>query len=64
MNEVVTENDIKIENLIYEIRGKHVMLDCDLAKLYQCKNGAKLLIKLLKDISIDFQKIFVFKLMK
>ena len=32
MNEVI---DIKIENLIYEIRGKQVMLDSDLAKLYQ-----------------------------
>ena len=27
--------DIKIENMIYEIRGKQVMLDSDLAKLYQ-----------------------------
>ena len=34
MNEIVT-NNIIIENLIYEIRGKQVMLDSDLAKLYQ-----------------------------
>lgn len=27
--------DIKIENLIYEIRGVQVMLDSDLAKLYE-----------------------------
>ena len=27
--------------MIYEIRGKQVMLDSDLAKLYQCKNGTK-----------------------
>ena len=40
MNEVITK-DIKIENMIYEIRGKQVMLDSDLAKLYQCKNGTK-----------------------
>ena len=33
MNEVI-EKDIKIENLIYEIRGKQVMLDSDLAQLY------------------------------
>ena len=32
---------MNIENLIYEIRGKQVMLDSDLAKLYQCKNGTK-----------------------
>ena len=31
MNELV---DSKIENMIYEIRGKQVMLDSDLAKLY------------------------------
>lgn len=30
--------ELKIENMIYEIRGKQVMLDSDLAKLYQCKN--------------------------
>ena len=30
-----------IENMIYEIRGKQVMLDSNLAKLYQCKNGTK-----------------------
>ena len=34
MNEL-TVNEIKIENMIYEIRGKQVMLDSDLARLYQ-----------------------------
>lgn len=34
MNEVIVKDNIKIENLIYEIRGKQVMLDSDLAKLY------------------------------
>ena len=33
MNELVI-NEIKIEDMIYEIRGKQVMLDSDLAKLY------------------------------
>ena len=33
MNEVI-EKEIMIENMIYEIRGKQVMLDSDLAKLY------------------------------
>ena len=33
--------EIKIENLIYEIRGKQVMVDRDLARLYGCKNGTK-----------------------
>ena len=40
MNELVTE-DINVEDMIYEIRGKYVMLDSDLGKLYQCKNGTK-----------------------
>ena len=41
MNEVVTKEDIKIEDMIYEIRGKQVMLDSDLARLYKCTNGTK-----------------------
>ena len=35
MNEIVLKKEENIENLIYEIRGKQVMLDSDLAKLYQ-----------------------------
>lgn len=34
MNEVLTKENVKIENLIYEIHGQQVMLDSDLAKLY------------------------------
>ena len=41
MNELVVKDNIKIENLIYEVRGKQVMLDSDLARLYHCKNGTK-----------------------
>ena len=33
MNELLID-DKKIEDMIYEIRGKQVMLDSDLAKLY------------------------------
>ena len=36
---IININDI--ENMFYEIEGKQVMLDCDLAKLYKCKNGTK-----------------------
>ena len=39
MNELSKE--LNIETMIYEIRGKQVMLDSDLAKLYQCSNGTK-----------------------
>lgn len=35
MNEIVKEKNTIIENLVYEIRGVEVMLDSDLAKLYQ-----------------------------
>ena len=41
MNEIVVQDNIKIEDLIYEVRGKQVMLDSDLARLYECKQGTK-----------------------
>ncbi len=41
MNEIIIKNEVNIENLIYEIRGVQVMLDSDLAKLYECANGTK-----------------------
>ena len=47
-------NQEKIENMIYEIRGKQVMLDSDLAILYELKQ--KELTKLLKIIQINFLK--------
>ena len=40
MNDVIIEKNA-IENLIYEVRGKHVMIDSDLARLYECVNGTK-----------------------
>ena len=35
MNEIIEKENIKIEDMIYEIRGVQVMLDSDIAKLYQ-----------------------------
>ena len=35
INNLIEKEDIKIENMIYEVRGKQVMLDSDLAKLYR-----------------------------
>ena len=35
MNDIIVKDDIKIEDLIYEIRGKQVMLDSDLANIYK-----------------------------
>lgn len=39
MHEILENIDIK--DIIYEVRGKEVMLDSDLAKLYGCMNGTK-----------------------
>ncbi len=41
MNNVILDEKIKIEEMIFEVRGKQVMLDFDLAKLYGCANGTK-----------------------
>lgn len=41
MNEIITNENI--ENLIYEVRGKQVMLDSDLARIYECKGGTKVI---------------------
>ena len=38
MNEIIVKENIKIENMIYEIRGKQVMLDSDLAFLFEYEN--------------------------
>ena len=35
----MSEELILVQNLIHEIRGKRVMLDFDLARLYQVKTG-------------------------
>ena len=41
MNEVLVKDDVKVEDMIYEIRGKYVMFDSDLGRIYECKNGTK-----------------------
>ena len=58
MNEIVTDK-IKIEELIYEIRRKQVMLDSDLAKLYGCANGTKTINQSVSRHKRDSQKIFI-----
>ena len=62
MNELILKEEIKIENMIYEIRGKQVMLDSDLAKLYQCKNGTKEINQAVKRNIERFPEDFCFKL--
>ena len=53
---------INIENLIYNIRGKQVMIDSDLAKLYHCKNGTKSINLVMKRNVEKFPEDFCFQL--
>ena len=62
MNSILEKEDINIENMIYEIRGKQVMLDSDLAKLYHCKNGTKDINKAVKRNIERFPDNFYFQL--
>ena len=64
MNEIIVKDNIKIENLIYKIRGKQVMLDSDLAMLYGCKNGTKSLNLAVKRHINRFPERFMFQLTK
>ena len=54
--------ELDIENMIYEIRGKQVMLDSDLAKLYQCKNGTKTINQSVKRHIDRFPDYYCFQL--
>ena len=63
MNEII-EKETKVENMIYEIRGKQVMLDSDLAKLYNCKNGTKTINLAVKRNIERFPEDFYFQLTK
>ena len=64
MNNIMVSDNIKIENMIYEIRGKKVMLDSDLARLYGCKNGTKLLNLAVKRNIERFPQDFYFQINK
>lgn len=60
MNEIIVDNNKKIENMIYEIRGKQVMLDSDLAKLYDV--GTKRINEAVKNNTEKFPERYCFKL--
>ena len=60
MNNLMIKDEI--ENMIYEIRGKQVMLDSDLARLYNCKNGTKTINLAVKRHIDRFPERFMFKL--
>ncbi len=61
-NLIVSENEIT--NKIYNIRGVQVMLDSDLAELYQCKNGTKEVNQAVKRNIDKFPEDFYFQLTK
>mgnify|MGYP003300016091 CR=1 FL=1 len=60
MDEIV--NELNIENMIYEVRGKQVMLDSDLAKLYEVET--KRINEAVKNNLEKFPNRFSFKLSK
>jgi hypothetical protein len=62
MYELKEKADIK--DLIYNIRGKEVMLDSDLTKLYGCINGTKTINLAVKRNIERFPENFYFKLSK
>ena len=62
MNDIALTDEIKIEDMIYEVRGKQVMLDFNLAQLYECKNGAKSINLAVKRHINRFPERFMFQL--
>ena len=62
MNELIAIE--KIENMIYKIRGVEVMLDSDLARLYECKNETKEINQAVKNNMDKFPERYSFKLTK
>ena len=60
MNEIIEKENI--EDMIYEIRGKQVMLDSDLARLYECSNGTKSINLAVKRHINRFPERFMFQL--
>ena len=62
MNDVIEKENISIENMIYEVRGKEVMFDFDLAKVYECANGTKSINLAVKRHINRFPERFMFQL--
>lgn len=57
-----SKNEEVVENLIYEVRGKQVMLDSDLARLYECANGTKTINLAVKRHINRFPERYMFRL--
>ena len=64
MNELKIAEAINIKDKIYQIRGKLIILDSDLDKLYECTNGTKDINKAVKRNKKRFPEVFYFQLTK
>ena len=64
MNELKIIDNQNLNNLIFTIRGKEVMLDSDLAKLYGYSQGVKALNQTVKRNIERFPEDFYFQLTK
>lgn len=62
MDEIQIIDNVQIEKIIYEVRGKQIMLDSDLAYLYNCKNGTKTIKQAVKRNINKFPNDFCFEL--
>jgi phage regulator Rha-like protein len=60
MNELMEQEELRIENMIYEIRGKQVMFSSDIAKLYDVE--PKILNQTIKRNANRFPESFCFQL--
>jgi len=60
MQKLVISNNINIEDMIYEIRGKQVMLDSDLARIYNVET--KRINEAVKNNPLKFPERFCFEL--
>lgn len=54
----IEEASDSVKNMIYEINGIQVMLDSELARLYQCKNGTKEINQAVKNNPLKFPERF------
>lgn len=61
MNDLILKDNDDIAKKIYEIRGVQVMLDSDLAKLYECANGTKTINQAVKRHINRFPQDFYFQ---
>ena len=60
--QTIVNKEISINDLIYNIRGKLVMLDADLAIIYGCENGTKEINQAVKNNPDKFPARYCFRL--